>query len=110
MELQHTQLVTAAAEGDQAAWRALFERFSPLVYSIAHSFRLERADTADVSQTVWLRLVEHVGRLRDPERVGAWLASMTRHECLRTLRLAKREPRFRRRSGLRACWDIRGPR
>jgi RNA polymerase sigma factor (sigma-70 family) len=86
-----TQLLEAAAEGDPAAWHALVERFGPLVYSVAHSFRLGRADVADVSQTVWLRLFEHLGRLRDPERVGAWLASTTRHECLRTLRLAKRE-------------------
>ncbi|MFL6004898.1 MAG: RNA polymerase sigma factor [Gaiellaceae bacterium] len=91
MSRQHTQLLQAAAEGDEAAWDALVERFSPLVDSIARSFRLDRADAADVSQTVWLRLLEHVGRLRDPERVGAWLASTARHECLRTLRLARRE-------------------
>src|SRR3954452_218378 len=91
MAQQHTPLLEAAAEGDEAAWHALVERFGPLVYSIARSFRLDGADVADVSQTVWLRLLEHLGRLRDPERVGAWLASTTRHECLRTLRLAKRE-------------------
>jgi RNA polymerase sigma factor (sigma-70 family) len=44
-----------------------------------------------VNQTVWLRLVEHLGRLREPERVGAWLAATTRNECLRALRLAGRQ-------------------
>jgi RNA polymerase sigma factor (sigma-70 family) len=39
-----------------------------------------------VTQTVWLRFVEHLHRLREPERAGAWLATTARHECLRVLR------------------------
>ncbi len=85
------RLVAAAGAGDEGAWADLVESFGPLVYGIARSFRLDAADAADVSQTVWLRLVEHLDRLRDPERVGAWLAATTRNECLRTLRLSKRE-------------------
>ena len=83
-------IVASAANGDQAAWTALVDRFAPLVYGIARSFRLPAAEAEDVSQTVWLRLVEHLARLRDPDHVGAWLASTTRNECLHTLRLAKR--------------------
>lgn len=49
------------------------------------------ADGADVAQTVWMRLVEHLPRLRDPERVGAWLATTARNECLRLLRNADRQ-------------------
>lgn len=41
-------------------------------------------------QTTWLRLVEHLDRLHDPERVGAWLATTVRHESLRVLRLSAR--------------------
>jgi len=84
-------LVGAAAVGDEAAWTALVDRFSPLVYAIVRGFRLGTADAEDVNQTVWLRLVEHLGRLREPERVGAWLAATTRNECLRALRLAGRQ-------------------
>ncbi|HEX2698740.1 MAG TPA: sigma-70 family RNA polymerase sigma factor [Acidimicrobiales bacterium] len=83
-------LVTAAADGDQAAWDALVKRFSGLVWSIARSHRLSQADAADVSQTAWLRLVENLGRLRDPDRVGAWLATTSRNECLRIIRLSGR--------------------
>jgi len=84
------ELVHAAADGDQQAWDALVERFAGLVWSIARAHRLSAADAADVSQTTWLRLVEHLGRIRDPERVGAWLASTARHECLRVIRHAGR--------------------
>jgi RNA polymerase sigma factor (sigma-70 family) len=86
----NAELVGAAAIGDQAAWDALVDRFSGLVWSIARAHRLSDADAADVSQTTWLRLVEHLGRLRDPESVGAWLAATARHECLRLIRHAGR--------------------
>src|SRR3954462_5922819 len=69
-----TELVLSAAEGDQAAWDALVDRFAGLVWSIARAHRLSAADAADVSQTTWLRLVEHLGRIRDPQRGGAGLA------------------------------------
>jgi RNA polymerase sigma factor (sigma-70 family) len=83
-------LVQAAAEGDQVAWDELVERFNGLVWSVARAHRLAPADASDVVQTTWLRLVEHLGRLQDPERVGAWLATTARRECLRVLRHSAR--------------------
>lgn len=85
------ELVAAAAKGDADAWNALVSRFSGLVWSIARAHRLGQADAADVSQTVWLRLVENLERIRQPERVGAWLATTTRNECLRVIRKAGRQ-------------------
>src|SRR3954451_4938556 len=84
------QLVHAAADGDQEAWDALVDRFAGLVWSIARAHRLSATDAADVSQTTWLRLVEHLRPIRDPERGGAWIASTARHECLRVIRHAGR--------------------
>lgn len=90
LERDLSVLVRDAAEGDQQAWAALVERFSGLVWSVTRAFRLSRADAADVCQTAWLRLVEHLGDIREPERVGAWLATTTRRECLLTLQKAGR--------------------
>lgn len=83
-------LVARAAHGDQPAWNGLVERYGGLVHAVARSFRLSPADVADVFQTVWLRFAEHIDRLRDPDRAGAWLATTTRHECLRLLRTSAR--------------------
>src|SRR5436190_13431579 len=84
-------VVRAAAAGDQAAWNELIERFQGLVWATARSFRLSRADAADVAQTTWLRLVENLDRIREPEHLGAWLATTARREALRHLRLHGRE-------------------
>ena len=81
-------LVRGAAGGDEAAWRGLVTRFSSLVWAVARAHRLTNADAADVYQTTWLRLAEHIGRIEHPERVGAWLATAARRECLQSLRSA----------------------
>ena len=85
------ELVRAAAEGDQAAWHGLVDRYNGLVWSVARSTGSSTVDASDVVQTTWLRLVEHLDRLQDPERVGAWLATTARRECLRTLRHSARQ-------------------
>lgn len=85
-------LLDAAAAGDGAAWDSLVERFTGLLWSTARAHRLSPADSADVVQTTWLRLVENLGRIQDPERLGGWLATTARRECLVVLRRSRREP------------------
>jgi len=84
-------LIRAASDGDEAAWGAIVDRFASLVWATARAHRLAPADAADVAQTTWLRLVENLDRIKDPERLGAWLATTARRECLRHIRLQSRE-------------------
>jgi len=86
-----TSLVERVRGGDATAWDALVDRFGGLVWGVARRHRLSSSDAADVSQTTWLRLVEHIDRIEDPERVGGWLATTARHEALRVLRITNRE-------------------
>jgi RNA polymerase sigma factor (sigma-70 family) len=78
-------LISAAAGNDQQAWRRLIARFAPLVASVAHRFRLSAADVEDISQVVWLRLFENLGRIRDPAALPGWLTTTTRRESIRLL-------------------------
>jgi RNA polymerase sigma factor (sigma-70 family) len=86
-----TRLVHAAARGEHAAWDALVDEFGNLVWAVTRAHRLSDADAADVAGATWLALVENLGRLRDAERVGAWLATTARRESLRALRRGKRQ-------------------
>ncbi|MFE2507415.1 RNA polymerase sigma factor [Streptomyces naganishii] len=79
-------LVQSAVDGDAAAWKALVEGLSPLVWSVVRAHRLSDADGHEVYQTVWFRFAQHLGRIREPEKAGSWLASTARNECLKTLR------------------------
>jgi RNA polymerase sigma factor (sigma-70 family) len=78
-----TELVMRATGGDQQAWAGLVTRYAPLVWSICRRSGLNRADAGDVCQTVWLRLVDQLHRLRDPAALPGWLVTTTRRECAR---------------------------
>jgi RNA polymerase sigma factor (sigma-70 family) len=84
-------LVSRAAAGDQHAWNEIVERYSGMLWSLTRSYGLATQQASDVVQTAWLRLVEHIGDLREPEHVGAWLATTTRREALRTVAAQRRE-------------------
>jgi RNA polymerase sigma factor (sigma-70 family) len=75
-------LLAAAGAGDRCAWREIVDRYVNLVWSVARSFRLAEADAADVAQATWLRLVQHLHRIQEPDRLGAWLATTARREAL----------------------------
>jgi RNA polymerase sigma factor (sigma-70 family) len=85
-----TAVAAAAAAGDQGAWNDLVRRYTPLVVSVIRTFRLTAEDAADVNQTVWLRLVEHLDRIRDPQALPMWIIRTTRHESLKVLRARSR--------------------
>lgn len=86
-----TELVAAASEGDGEAWNAIVERFSSLLWGIARAHRLGTEDAADVVQNTWLRLIDHLGGIREPEALAGWLATTARNESLAMLRRRGRD-------------------
>jgi RNA polymerase sigma factor (sigma-70 family) len=83
-------LVRGAVAGDRQAWERLVDQYARLIWSITADFKLAESDAADVVQTTWLRLLEHIDRIQYPDRVGYWLAATARNECLRSLAAHKR--------------------
>jgi RNA polymerase sigma factor (sigma-70 family) len=81
-------LVVRARSGDKRSWDTLVEQYAPLIWSICRRYRLSRADAEDVGQSVWLLLVDQLGKVRDPAALPRWLATTTRRECRRVLRAA----------------------
>ncbi|WP_214412545.1 RNA polymerase sigma factor [Sphaerisporangium fuscum] len=77
---------------DETAWRGLVDRFGSRMWAVARAFGLDAADAADAVQGAWLRLVESLHTIRDPERLGAWLVTTTRHEAARIARRRSGRP------------------
>jgi RNA polymerase sigma factor (sigma-70 family) len=89
-DIEITELVTRARTGSHEAWTALVEHFQPLVRAVARGYRLADTDVDDVGQNVWLLLVEHVDRIREPKALPAWLITTARRESLRLIRQQRR--------------------
>lgn len=84
-------LVAAACARDPQAWQEIVRRYRGMVGTVARSYRLSDSDTADVLQNTWLRALERLDTMREPERLSGWLATTARRECLAVLRRAGRE-------------------
>jgi RNA polymerase sigma factor (sigma-70 family) len=76
-------LVAAARGGDRQAWDALVERYASLIWAICRRYQLSHADAEDVGQSVWLRLVDQLDKIREPAALAGWLSTTTRRECQR---------------------------
>ena len=78
-------------DGEPGALDDLVRLLSPMLWQVSRASGLDRTAAEDVVQTTWLRAFEHLGEVRDPERVSSWLVTIARRECLKLMRSGKRE-------------------
>ena len=78
--------LSCTSDGDPIVWDDVLRRYGNLVYATVRSFQLQDADVLDAVQMTWLRLAENAHQVQFPERLGGWLATTARRECLRILR------------------------
>lgn len=83
-------LVARCRSGDASAWAALVGRYQRLVYAIVLRVGLDEHAAADVFQTVFSRLLQHLPGLSQPERLQAWIVTTAKREALHQRRLGQR--------------------
>ncbi len=88
------ELLAAVRAGDDGAWQQLMNRYVRLLWSVTNSCRLSEHDGQDVIQTTWIRLLENLDRIREPENLHHWLAITARRECWRVSGRAARAPQL----------------
>jgi RNA polymerase sigma factor (sigma-70 family) len=69
-------LVRLAWSGDAVAFRLLVERYQPMVLARARNLGAGVHGAEDLAQEAFLHAFTGLGRLRDPQRFGAWLAGI----------------------------------
>lgn len=89
--LTTAELVDAARRGQASAYDEIVLRYESCIRSAVRRYRLSHADAEDVVQITWLRLVENLDRLREPERLPGWLVTTAARECLRVSRRRAQE-------------------
>lgn len=90
MSTSDAELLGAARNGDEGAWEQIITRYQPLVDTISRRHRLAPYDANDVSQYVWMQLLAHIDRLREPQALRGWISATARHRCYEILRTHKR--------------------
>jgi RNA polymerase sigma factor (sigma-70 family) len=85
------EVMRKAAKGDDRAWSELFDRFGSMVVHVARRMGLNPADAADVAQATWMQFMRHADQVRDPECIGAWLATTARRQSQKVAVAAGRQ-------------------
>ena len=83
-ELRRRQLgrmLINARAGDRRALDEIVDRLMPLVWNVARAQGLDQELAADVVQSSWVTLLEHLADIRSPEALASWLITVTRREA-----------------------------
>lgn len=86
-----TRLMIAARDGSEDALGQIVTELSPLLWQVARAAGLSSGDAEDVLQTVWLRLLSHLGGIRSPSALTAWLVTTTKREAWRVRNAGRRQ-------------------
>jgi len=92
MVLQDTdkQLIEGCRQGDPEAFRALFEKYKDIVYSVALRYSGDPAVAQDIAQDTFLKLFSTVGSFRGDSNFEAWLYRMVVNCCFDQKRKTRR--------------------
>jgi len=88
-----TTLIHRVAQGDEAAFRHLYEKYLDAVYSLALKITHDPHMAEDIAQDVFLRLWLRAEQYRSQRgRVLTWLLSITRNHAIDCIRYHNRRP------------------
>jgi len=80
------RIVAACLRGDEDAWTELWKRYGPVVKAVARRVGCDAEEAKDVLQLVGVVALQGLDRLRDPEKLGGWLAGTARYQALAVIR------------------------
>jgi RNA polymerase sigma-70 factor (ECF subfamily) len=86
-------LVLGVRNGDRSAFAELYDRRARLIRAVCYDTTKDVHAAADLTQEVFLRAYQNLGKLRDPQRFGAWLVAIARQVCREWRRQKLRDER-----------------
>lgn len=90
MKLTDEQLVEACQQGDQRAYRELYNRYAPKMLGLLMRYIGDRDAAQDVLHDGFIKVFEHLSSLGKAQSLDAWMGSIMVRTALNTLRSHKR--------------------
>lgn len=90
MGMNNQQLVEGCRRHNAKAQRALYDELAPMCMGVCHRYIADRDEAQDLLQDGFVRIYEHIGKLRDPEKLRAWACTVMANTCVSYLRRARR--------------------
>lgn len=84
-------LVDGSLAGDALAWQALVRKLERVVWKAVNMMTIDDEVRKDAFAATWLRLVERLGTIREPEKLPGWLTTTATNEVRQILRQRNRQ-------------------
>ena len=81
MDASEQELYRAAIHGDREAFEMIIRTHSRTLYAIAYGILQNREEAEDAVQDSFVKAWKSRWRVRDPQKVPAWLATIARHRA-----------------------------
>lgn len=85
------ELTERSLDGDAAAWAELVRRLERVVWKAVNMMTTDPDVRTDAFAATWLRLVERLRTIREPEKLPGWLTTTATNEVRQILRHRSRQ-------------------
>jgi RNA polymerase sigma-70 factor (ECF subfamily) len=89
-ELDDKKLMERCINGDRQAFEDLLNRYERIVYNAAYRMLNSSDDASDVTQTVFLKVFEHLDQYDPRHRFFSWIYRITMNESINWLKKSNR--------------------
>ena len=89
--MNENDLIKELREGNQAAFKELFDRFSTLVYNVAYRMLQNKQDAEDITQEVFFQAYKSLKHFRAESQLSTWLYRIAVNRSLNHQRKRKLE-------------------
>ncbi len=90
-EVEDPDLIARTKRGKVEAYNVLVSRWEKRVFNYLFRLSGDREDAMDLSQEVFLKAYQNLGKLQDPARFGPWLFRIAHNEAFSHLRKKRPE-------------------
>lgn len=91
-EIKDAELVSRSLTGDRDSFNHIVVRYQNLICSLAYNAIGNLGQSEDVAQETFITAWIHLGDLREPSKLRAWLCGIVRNLIHKTLHREGREP------------------
>ena len=91
------KLVLHLKQGDEEAFRLLIQQYREKLYNIAYGITLDREDSLDIVQDVFLKVHQNIRRFQGKSKLSTWLQRITVNQSLNWKRRWKRRFKWHHR-------------
>jgi len=92
--LTEAEILALLRNGDERAYRQVYDQYSSRVYNTALGYLQNATDAEDITQEVFVEVFRSVDKFRGGASIGTWVYRIAINKCLDHIKHGKRKKRF----------------